>query len=461
MQYPLIAEYVEAIRFAEDNFDTLKDLRPELDTTGNPIMSSGNFAVVFLMRSIKDHKKYALKCFTREQENRDYYYEETLIELHERSSPYLLYTRYFKDELRVYQYSGNSNKYSVLLMEWVDGLPLDLYVKTHLKNRYRLIMLAYQFCQMGVWLVTKHFAHGDIEPKNILVKEDGSLMLIDYDNMYFSTFDKMKTSEIGNPDYLLPSRSKDKWDIYMDFFATASIALSLTAIASKPELYTLYAGPNRLLLNSLDYSSLADSKAMKDIKSLFSNNSILPKIHSAFQLAFSGMYEDFCAWWQIIASLQINCFNNLDSEFYIDSDGVVYSRDRHTLLYYSRYLKLKVYHMEFLCTTIAPRAFEYNLELPHISDSETAPYILSLFDPLEDLDGNELEVIFMPSSIESIGDDALIACKNLRKIYCIGKDDSKIREALSKQRFKSNLLKMLSLIDPDDIPLFKEYGDIV
>ena len=49
MQYPLISEYVDAIRSAEDNFDNLSNLYPVLDDNGNPVMSSGNFAVVFKM----------------------------------------------------------------------------------------------------------------------------------------------------------------------------------------------------------------------------------------------------------------------------------------------------------------------------------------------------------------------------------------------------------------------------
>lgn len=53
MQYPLISEYVDAIRSAEVNFDKLSDLRPVLDGNGNPVMSSGNFAVAFKMKDVK------------------------------------------------------------------------------------------------------------------------------------------------------------------------------------------------------------------------------------------------------------------------------------------------------------------------------------------------------------------------------------------------------------------------
>ena len=41
MNYPLISEYLESIKLAEDNFDELSYLRPVLDADGQPVMSSG------------------------------------------------------------------------------------------------------------------------------------------------------------------------------------------------------------------------------------------------------------------------------------------------------------------------------------------------------------------------------------------------------------------------------------
>ena len=65
MNYPLISEYIEAIRTAEDNMATLNNLRPVLDDKGRPVMSSGNFAVVFKMKSIDTGRCYAIKCFIK------------------------------------------------------------------------------------------------------------------------------------------------------------------------------------------------------------------------------------------------------------------------------------------------------------------------------------------------------------------------------------------------------------
>ena len=68
MQYPLISEYVAAIRDAKENLDELAYLEPVFDNHGEPYRSSGAFAVVFKMKDPKTGRNYALKCFTDEQE---------------------------------------------------------------------------------------------------------------------------------------------------------------------------------------------------------------------------------------------------------------------------------------------------------------------------------------------------------------------------------------------------------
>ena len=65
MNYPLLSDYIEAIKSAEDNFDKLKHLRPVLDDDGHPVMSSGNFAVVFKMKDEQTGKFHAIKCFLK------------------------------------------------------------------------------------------------------------------------------------------------------------------------------------------------------------------------------------------------------------------------------------------------------------------------------------------------------------------------------------------------------------
>ena len=94
MNYPLISDYIEAIKSAEDNFKELTNLRPVLGDDGQPIMASGNFAVVFKMEDEQSGKLYAIKCFTKEQEGRAEAYKQIAEELKDVDSPYLVSIRY-------------------------------------------------------------------------------------------------------------------------------------------------------------------------------------------------------------------------------------------------------------------------------------------------------------------------------------------------------------------------------
>ena len=69
-------------------------------------------------------------------------------------------------------------------MDWVEGVTLDKYVHQHISDKYVLQLITYQFCKMAAWLMSQPFAHGDLKPDNILVTEDGTLVLVDYDGMY-------------------------------------------------------------------------------------------------------------------------------------------------------------------------------------------------------------------------------------------------------------------------------------
>lgn len=90
MNYPLISEYVQSIKFSEENFDKLSNLCPVLDEDGNPVMSSGNFAIVFKMQDKQTGELHAVKCFLREQEGREESYKLIASELEYVSSTFPL-----------------------------------------------------------------------------------------------------------------------------------------------------------------------------------------------------------------------------------------------------------------------------------------------------------------------------------------------------------------------------------
>ena len=251
MNYPSISDYIEALRDAEDSLSELKDLRLVYDDQGHPIMSSGNFAVVFKMQA-PTGEYHALKCFLRDQEERSERYRMIAEELQYVQSTYLVKFRYLESELFVDVPNTGGEEYPVLLMDWVDGIPLDQYLKTIINNQYKKDLLAYRFSLLARWLVTQPFAHGDLKPDNICVRGDGSLVLLDYDGMYVPALSGRKPLEQGSPHYRHPLRSTLPFDEHIDDYSLSLILLSLRAIALDETLYVRYSSSEYLLLSEQD-----------------------------------------------------------------------------------------------------------------------------------------------------------------------------------------------------------------
>jgi serine/threonine protein kinase len=264
-EYPLISEYIEAIKAAEDNFDQLKHLCPVLDEDGNPVMSSGNFAVVFKMRDKQTGMYYAVKCFLRAQEDRAEAYRMITEGLKSVDCTFLTPIQYLDKELYVYTKQTTETEFPVLLMGWVEGVTLDKYVRLNLNNLYKLALLVYQFSRLAMWLMPQPFAHGDLKPDNILVKEDGTLVLVDYDGMYVPAMKGQRARELGSPDFRHPSRTEIDFDEHIDDFSLASILLSLKAISLQPSLLEEYGAQDRLLFSVKDYRNIAQCNLLKDI----------------------------------------------------------------------------------------------------------------------------------------------------------------------------------------------------
>lgn len=284
MNYPLISEYIEAIKAAEDNFEQLKQLRPVLDDDGLPVMTSGNFAVVFKMKDEQTGKLHAVKCFLREQEGRAEAYRQIAEELEYVSSTFLTPIKYLDKELFVDTSNSDESEFPVLLMDWVEGQTLDKYIREHINDEYELSLLAYQFSRLAMWLLPQPFAHGDLKPDNILVKDDGTLVLVDYDGMYVPAMKGQRARELGSPDFRHPSRTEDDFDEHIDDFSLVSILLSLKAIALQPELLEQYGAKDRLLFSERDYRNLSESQVMDAIKALMTDTE-LATLYSLFILS--------------------------------------------------------------------------------------------------------------------------------------------------------------------------------
>ena len=294
MQYPLISEYLAAIRDADDNLDKLSHLVPVLDKYGEPYRSSGAFAVVFKMKDEQTGKCYALKCFTEEQEGRAEAYRQIAEELEFVNSPYITSVKYLEKELFV-DSNCEDEEFPVLLMDWIEGETMETYVAANYTDTHAMSMLCYRFCKMAAWLRSQSFAHGDIKPDNIMVRPDGTLTLVDYDGMFLPAMKGQKSPTIGTKDFSHPLRTIDDFDETIDDFALASIALSLKAISLNPSLLKTYGASDRLLFSAADYIDLSKSNTFTALQGLLADEEAIT-LMSMFLLANAKKNLSMCSF---------------------------------------------------------------------------------------------------------------------------------------------------------------------
>ena len=419
------------------NLDQLAHLVPVLDDHGEPMRSSGAFAVVFKMKDESTGKEYALKCFTEDQEGRAEAYRQIADELESVDSTYVTSVKYLEKELFV-DSNCDDDEFPVLLMDWIEGETMDRYIAENLYDNYAMSMLCYRFCKMAAWLRSQPFAHGDIKPDNIMVRPDGSLTLIDYDGMFVPSMKGQTSPTIGTKDFSHPLRTKDDFDETIDDFALATIALSLKAISLSPSLFDEYGSSDRLLFSADDYRDLSQSKLLTALQPLMTDSE-LNTLLSLFLLAHATKTLSMDSF-RLFSVSKPECVSVVDIstdvtdedlvEAIEDEYGVKYSKDGKRLL--KAYSKLNG---------------EYHIR------KGTICICFSAFENCAGLTG-----VVIPEGITEIGDFAFSNCPSLENILVSADNPSYV--SINNCCLSKDLRKLIfgcrSSIIPEGISMIEE-----
>ena len=420
MQYPLISEYIEAIRLAADNFDKLSHLQPVLDGNGTPMMSSGNFAVVFKMHDPQAHKDVAVKCFLKEQEGRAESYQLIAQELAYTSSSFLTPFRYLDKEIFVESQSTNDEEFPVVLMDWVEGETLDRYIQSHLADPNALRLLAFQFSRLASWLLSQPFAHGDLKPDNILVRSDGTLTLVDYDGMFVPAMEGTAARELGSPDFRHPLRTAERFNEHIDDFPLAVILLSLKALSLSPSLWNTYGASDRLLFSAADYRALSSCAVLQAFPPLLTDSEFT-RLYALFLLAHSeeGLsnvsFRLLNLKYPELVEEEVLSTEVTDedlAEGVGDGYGVLYSKDG------KRLLKVNWNLAEYTVRKGTRVICDYAFWGCNSLTSLTLPSSLQSIGNSAFKCCNSLTSLTLPSSLQSIGGGAFTGCTSLRSVIC-------------------------------------------
>jgi hypothetical protein len=146
--------------------------------------------------------------------------------------------------------------------------------------------------QMAKDLHAHNFSHGDLQHGNVMVRQDKSLVLVDYDSMYVPALQGFEDDIKGLIGYQHPARWKCKDATpKADYFSELVIYLSLKALAKDPKLwYDLQMEDTETLLFNADD---IESKGTSDIFSrLQQDEELKPLVEKVAEFLQKTSIED-------------------------------------------------------------------------------------------------------------------------------------------------------------------------
>ena len=252
--WPTGTDYSRAVQSPQASFGdaSLQSGRPGMNTMGMPLVASGQNAVVFLMETASGRQ--AVRCFLTPPSEGAVRYEALERHLVDTAPRGLTAARWLNDGVSV-----GGHVWPVVVMPWVEGSPLNIAVEDMLEEPHRIRGLAQQWVEVVNALQRARVAHGDLQHGNVLVRENGTIALVDLDGVWVPEITIGPPAEFGHPNYQHPQRTAQHWGQYVDSFPAALIALALNALAVDPSLDRFLNGEN-LLFTRADLETPATSE---------------------------------------------------------------------------------------------------------------------------------------------------------------------------------------------------------
>ena len=271
---PGCSDYSAAIANPKLIKDPILSNGKPIEKNGRQIKYTGGFCIVFPFET--PTKKYAVRFWhanVPEIKDRTRIISEALNTV---NLPYFVEFDYIEDGI-----ATSLGLQPLVRMDWVEAKSLKSYIASKLNDTNVLNKLAEDFKKMVQDLHKHSFSHGDLQHGNIMVRDNGALVLVDYDSMYVPKL-LGRTDEIkGLQGYQHESRWTNK-DLSpkADYFSELVIYLSIIAIANKPSLWSELNIDNTdtLLFSSEDIKSKGTAPIFKDLKDEMATKELTVKL---------------------------------------------------------------------------------------------------------------------------------------------------------------------------------------
>ncbi len=261
-----MSDYREVLQNPQLSFSNLELQEAEIKNSrlGLPVLVSGGFALTACatLKSSRSKSQWAIRCFHKEVPDFQERYQYISNFLNRQNEDFLVKFTYEPQGIKVH---GQS--YPIIKMAWVDGLTLNQYVEKHIKKPKRLLALADEIKRISKRISQLQMGHGDLQNGNILVRESGNCVLVDYDGIYVLGMPYSHSNETGHPSFQHPERNSAFFNDRMDDFSLIVIWTSLIVLAtsSGSELWKKYYDSERLIFSKEDYKNPDQSPLFSEL----------------------------------------------------------------------------------------------------------------------------------------------------------------------------------------------------
>jgi len=258
--YPSRTDIVTAMRNPHVSFKSSEIIGGSVIQKGSRIIQySGGYTTVFPFHK-QTGNKVAVRLWIADIGDAKKRSLEISNYLKNLNNAYFAGFKYIDDAVLV-----NGTLHPIVLMDWVDGQTLKEYINSNITNTSKILGLAEKFKEMTAYFHKENIAHGDLQHGNILVKSDGSLVVIDYDSMFIEPLNGMSDTIKGLPGYQHPTRHSNQFvNSRLDYFSELVIYLSLLIYADTPKLWDEYYETEDLLFSKEDFANPSNSKLISN-----------------------------------------------------------------------------------------------------------------------------------------------------------------------------------------------------
>jgi serine/threonine protein kinase len=230
-----------------------------IETNGRLVMYTGGFCVVFPF--LVANKKMAIRCWHVKVEDSKRRAKRISEKLKSIRLPYFVEFSYEENAILT-----TSGLQPIVKMAWVEADNLKKFLGKNINNPSLLKVLADNFLEMVKVLHQFQISHGDLQHGNILVKNDGSLVLVDYDSICIPELVGENEEIKGLVGYQHHSRFKNqKLTPTADYFSELVIYLSILILIELPSLWSELniEDTEELIFTKKDYDSLGNSEIFR------------------------------------------------------------------------------------------------------------------------------------------------------------------------------------------------------